>query len=48
MSITLYGRWRLEVTEAIHNWQNRFVIAGADVGSGVFPPDIGFTTWADA
>lgn len=47
MSIKLFGRWQLEVIEAIHNWQNRFVVAGAVTGNGVFPPDIGSTVDVD-
>jgi hypothetical protein len=35
MSIQLFGRWNLEVTKAIHNWENRFRIDGAASGNGV-------------
>lgn len=41
MSVQLYGQWRLEVTKAIHNWENRFVVAGATAGSGAYPPTVG-------
>lgn len=41
MSIRLYGSWRLTVTEAIHNWENRYVIREASSGNGVYPPTVG-------
>ena len=47
MSIQLYGRWNLRVTEAIHNWENRFRIEGATTGSGTYPPTIGLDVTAD-
>ena len=47
MSIMLYGRWNMEVTEAIHNWENRFVIEGATSGSGTYPPTVGLEVTAE-
>jgi hypothetical protein len=47
MSIQLYGRWNLRVTKAVHNWENRFRIAGAASGNGTFPPTIGSDVTAD-
>ncbi|MEV5255950.1 hypothetical protein AB0K98_29850 [Streptomyces werraensis] len=41
MAIQLHGRWSLEITEAVHSWENRFRIADATVGSGTYPPTIG-------
>jgi hypothetical protein len=41
MSIRLYGQWRLSLTEAVHNWENRFAIQGAASGSGTYPPTVG-------
>lgn len=43
MSIRLYGQWRLTVIEAIHNWDNRFVISEASSGTGIYPPTVGST-----
>lgn len=45
--IQLYGRWHLEVTEAIHSWENRFRIQGATSGDGTYPPTIGTSVTAD-
>jgi hypothetical protein len=36
MAINLFGKWRLEVVKAIHNWENRYVIEGASSGNGAF------------
>lgn len=47
MSIMLYGRWSMEVTKAIHSWENRFVIEGATSGSGIYPPTVGLDVTAD-
>ncbi|MFT4252924.1 MAG: hypothetical protein QM608_10595, partial [Caulobacter sp.] len=41
MAIQLYGQWRLAVTEAVHNWENRYVVEQAVSGSGVYPPTVG-------
>lgn len=41
MSVQLYGRWSLTVSKAIHNWENRFRIAGAASGNGEYPPTEG-------
>lgn len=47
MSIMLYGRWQMEVTKAIHTWENRFVVDGATSGSGTYPPTVGLDVTAD-
>lgn len=47
MPLRLFGPWRLRVTEAVHNWDNRFVVSEADVGNGTYPPDIGTTVHVD-
>ena len=47
MSVQLYGRWHLEVTKAVHNWENRFVVAGATSGAGTYPPTVGLEVTAD-
>lgn len=47
MSVQLYGRWNLEVTKAIHNWENRFRIEGATSGGGTYPPTVGLSVVAD-
>lgn len=41
MPIRLYGPWTLEVVKAIHNWENRYVIAHADSGSGTYGGQVG-------
>jgi hypothetical protein len=46
MGVILYGRWNLEVTKAIHNWENRFVIEGATAGNGTYPPTVGLNVAA--
>jgi hypothetical protein len=43
----MHGRWHLTVTEAIHTWDNRFLIDGAAEGNGIYPPDIGTMVQAD-
>ena len=43
MAIRLYGPWRLTVIEAVHNWENRFVVSGASSGNGTYPPSVGTT-----
>lgn len=47
MSIQFYGHWNLQVTQAIHNWENRFRIEGAPTGSGTYPPTVGLDVVAD-
>ena len=47
MGIMLYGHWAMEVTKAIHSWENRYVIEGASTGSGVYPPTVGDTVTAN-
>lgn len=47
MSIQLFGRWNLNVTKAIHNWENRFKIEGATFGSGSYPPTVGLNVIVD-
>jgi hypothetical protein len=41
VAIDLYGKWRLEVVKAIHNWENRYVIDGASSGGGTFDGVVG-------
>lgn len=41
MPINLYNKWRLEVLEAIHSWENRYVISGASIGNGTYDPVVG-------
>ena len=43
----LFGRWRLEVTKAIHTWENWFRIEGASSGNGGFDPTVGSVLTAD-
>jgi len=45
--IQLFGRWNLEVTEAIHSWENRFRVQGTTAGDGTYPPTIGTSVTAD-
>lgn len=47
MSIQLYGRWRLEVVEAVHNWENRYLVEGAASGTGTYPPTVGAVVTVD-
>ena len=47
MPINMHGRWRLQVIEAIHTWENRFVVAGASTGNGAYTPDIGRVVHVD-
>lgn len=39
--IELFGPWRLEVTKAVHTWENRYQIIGTNVGNGTFDPTVG-------
>lgn len=41
MPVEMHGRWRLEVVKAIHNWENRYVITGADQGNGTYAGNVG-------
>jgi hypothetical protein len=41
MALTMHGKWRLRVTSALGERNNRFVISGAAAGNGAFPLEVG-------
>jgi len=45
--LTLHGRWQLEVVKAVHNWENRFVVAGAQLGDGTYDGAVGTNITVD-
>jgi hypothetical protein len=47
MAIQLHGRWTLQITKAIHSWENRFRVADAAIGNGTYPPTVGLSLLAD-